>query len=69
MYRAYSKNPNCYVDFGDFQLLVKSGVSEVILGLISGSLPDDQKVFICMKPLPTINNSATRCNFFFVVNA
>ena len=59
MYRAYSKNPNCFVDFGDFQLLVKSGVSEIILKLISGSLPDDQKVFIYMKPLPTVNNSTS----------
>ena len=35
---------------GDFQILVKNGnVLEEILGLISGSLSDDQGGFTCMR--------------------
>ena len=46
MYRIYRKILNS--DAGDFEILVKSGVLEEILGLISGSLPDDQGGFTCM---------------------
>ena len=46
MYRIYRKILNS--DEGDFEILVKSGVLEEILGLILGSLPHDQGGFTCM---------------------
>ena len=47
MYRIYRKILNS--DEGDYEILVKKWyVSEEILGLISGSLPDDQGGFTCM---------------------
>ena len=47
MYRIYRKILNS--DEGDFEILVKKWyVLEEILGLISGSLPDDQGGFTCM---------------------